>query len=88
MNLAFDKLAFVRKLESANFARNQAEALSDAVHDAVAGTAATKQDILALERRSEATLAQAISSLKLWTVSVGATVVILSGIFLGLLKLK
>ena len=59
------------------------------MHDAVAGTMAAERDIFALEYCFEATLAQAISSLKLRTASVGAaTVAVLSSILLGLLKLK
>lgn len=49
MAIVFDKLAFVRKLEGASIPRNQAEAMSEAFHDAVSETVATKADIATLE---------------------------------------
>ncbi len=46
MSVVFDKLSFVKRLEDAgNFSRPQAEALSDAFHQAVSETVATKQDV-------------------------------------------
>ena len=46
MSVVFDKLSFVKRLEdAANFSRPQAEALSDAFHQAVSETVATKQDV-------------------------------------------
>lgn len=46
MTVVFDKLAFTRRLEQGGtFGRDQAEALSDAFHDAVMETVATKQDV-------------------------------------------
>ncbi len=48
MAIVFDKLAFVRKLEGASIPRNQAEAMSEAFHDAVSETVATKAGIATL----------------------------------------
>ncbi len=49
MTVAFDKLAFVRRLESeGQFPRSQAEALSEALHQAVSETVATKADLATL----------------------------------------
>ncbi len=46
MTAAFDKLAFVRRLESEGaFSRGQAEALSEALHQAVNETVATRADL-------------------------------------------
>lgn len=46
MAVIFDKLAYVRRLEQdGNFNRPQAEALSEALHDAVRESVATKQDV-------------------------------------------
>ena len=46
MGVVFDKLGFMRKLESGGaFSRPQAESLSEALHDAVAESVATKQDV-------------------------------------------
>lgn len=46
MAVIFDKLAYVRRLEQdGNFNRPQAEALSEALHDAVRESVATKQDL-------------------------------------------
>ncbi|HEY5090299.1 MAG TPA: hypothetical protein VIK30_10020 [Polyangia bacterium] len=46
MTVVFDKLAFVRRLETEDaFSRAQAEALSEALHTAVSETVATKADM-------------------------------------------
>ncbi len=46
LTVVFDKLAFVRRLESeGQFPRSQAEALSEALHHAVSETVATKADL-------------------------------------------
>ena len=46
MSVVFDKLAFVRRLESEGaFSRGQAEALGEALHQAVNETVATKSDL-------------------------------------------
>jgi methionine aminopeptidase len=46
MSVVFNKLAFVRRLESEGaFSRGQAEALSEALHQAVNETVATKADL-------------------------------------------
>ncbi len=46
MAVVFDKLAFVRRLEGEGaFSRGQAEALSEALHQAVNETVATKADV-------------------------------------------
>ncbi len=112
MGVIFDKLFFVKRLADAGtFTRPQAEALSEAFHQAVAESVATKQDVdtcrtdiqheVALfrsetkadlaELRSEtkADLAELRSEMKIgfaelrsgnaetrvWTVSVGATII-------------
>lgn len=46
MTITFDKLAFVRRLEGAKVPREQAEAMSEAFHDAVAEAVATKADVV------------------------------------------
>lgn len=52
MTVVFDKLSFMRHLESeGTFARPQAEKLSEAFHTAVQETVATKADIARLEAR-------------------------------------
>ena len=52
MSAVFDKLNFTRTLESeGTFARPQAEKLSDAVHNAIEETVATRSDIGRLESR-------------------------------------
>ena len=49
MSVVFDKLSFVKRLEDAGtFSRPQAETLSDAFHQAVSETVATKQDVTAI----------------------------------------
>lgn len=46
MGVVFDKLGFMRKLESGGeFSRAQAELLTDAFYDAVVESVATKQDL-------------------------------------------
>jgi uncharacterized protein with HEPN domain len=46
VTVAFDKLAFVRRLEAeGHFSRSQAETLSEALHQAVSETVATKADL-------------------------------------------
>ncbi len=46
MGVIFDKLSFVKRLADAGtFTRPQAEALSEAFHQAVAESVATKQDV-------------------------------------------
>ena len=52
MSVVFDKLSFMRHLESeGTFARPQAEKLSEAFHQAVQETVATREDIARLEAR-------------------------------------
>ena len=52
MTVVFDKLSFMRHLESeGTFARPQAEKLSEAFHQAVQETVATRADIDRLEAR-------------------------------------
>ena len=52
MSVVFDKLSFMRHLESdGTFPRPQAEKLSEAFHQAVQETVATKTDIQRLELR-------------------------------------
>ena len=54
MSVVFDKLSFMRHLESdGTFARPQAEKLSDALHQAIQESVATKADIARLEARIE-----------------------------------
>ncbi len=54
MSVVFDKLGFMRHLESeGTFARPQAEKLSEAFHQAVQESIATKADIERLEGRIE-----------------------------------
>ena len=59
MSVVFDKLSFMRHLESeGTFARPQAEKLSDAFHNAVRETVATRADIVRLEATIDAKLTQ------------------------------
>ena len=52
MSVVFDKLSFMRHLESeGTFARPQAEKLSEAFHQAIQESVATKADIARLEAR-------------------------------------
>ncbi len=52
MTVVFDKLSFMRHLESeGTFARPQAEKLSEAFHQAIQETVATRADIERLEAR-------------------------------------
>ena len=52
MTVVFDKLSFMRHLESeGTFARPQAEKLSEAFHQAVQETVATTADVARLEAR-------------------------------------
>ena len=52
MSVVFDKLSFVRHLESdGTFARPQAEKLSEAFHQAIQEGVATQADIVRLEAR-------------------------------------
>ena len=52
MTVVFDKLSFMRHLESeGTFARAQAEKLSEAFHHAVEESVATKADMVRLEAR-------------------------------------
>ncbi len=55
MSVVFDKLSFMRHLESdGTFPRPQAEKLSEALHQAIQETVATKADVERLEARVEA----------------------------------
>jgi len=51
--LAFDTLEFAKKLQTANFTQDQAEALAEAVAGIVEERLATKQDLKELEIRLE-----------------------------------
>ena len=90
MGVIFDKLSFVKRLEDAGtFTRLQAEALSEAFHQAIAESVATKQDVdtcrtdlqheIALLRGEMkagfAELRSAISESRVWAVSVAPTVI-------------
>lgn len=78
--VVFDKLAFMRRLEGeGQFSRKQAEAMSEAFHQAVNETVATKSDLA--EVRGEITqlrtelrygLDGLRSELKLWMGSLAA----------------
>ena len=48
MGVLFDKLSFMKRLEDGGFTRPHAEALSEAFHQAMMETVATKQDVAAL----------------------------------------
>jgi hypothetical protein len=57
MPVVFDKLSFMRHLESeGTFVRPQAETLSDALHQAIPEAVATNADISGLEARVDAKL--------------------------------
>ena len=56
--MIFDKLAYVRRLEQdGNFNRSQAEVLSEALHDAVRESVATKQDLAEFRAEASAEMA-------------------------------
>ena len=59
--VSFDTLAYMRRLEAAGVERAQAEAHAGAVGDAVAGSAATRADLAAMETRMSARLYGAIA---------------------------
>ncbi len=71
--ITFDTLKFVRKLESAGFPINQAEAVADAFRDA-SGEAelASKRDIRELELKIESRFEQVKSELTLieWMLGI------------------
>lgn len=71
--ITFDTLKFVRKLESAGFSINQAEAVADAFRDA-SGEAelASKRDIRELELKIESRFEQVKSELTLieWMLGI------------------
>jgi ribosomal protein L29 len=87
MTVIYDELVFVRRLESDGaFSRAQAEALSEAFHQAMTESVATKADMMEVrheiaevrtELRSEMKLLRSDmnllrSELKLWTGSIAA----------------
>ncbi len=80
MTVVFDKLAFVRRLQTeATFSRDQAEALSEALHQAVSETVATKADLAEIRHDIAATrlelgheVRELRAVLKLWTGSLAA----------------
>ena len=55
---AFDTLAAARSLEAAGFAREQAEAIANAVRDAVTESAATKADLTEVKTELKAEIAE------------------------------
>ncbi|MCF7988206.1 MAG: CCDC90 family protein [Methylovulum sp.] len=74
--ITFDTLKFVRKLESAGFSVNQAEAVADAFRDA-SGEAelATRRDIERLEAKIEARFERLEGEMKLNRWMLGIIVV-------------
>ena len=90
MGVVFDKLGFMKRLEGAGaFMRPQGEALSEALHDAVAESAATKLDLGEVRTELKAGLSEVRAEMrarfqeirtlqaetKVWAVSTGATIV-------------
>ena len=53
--VAFDTLAAARSLEAAGFAQEQAEAITNAVRDAVTESVATKADLDAVRKEFTST---------------------------------
>ena len=82
--ITFDTLKFVRKLESAGFSINQAEAVVDAFRDA-SGEAelASKRDIRELELKIESRFEQVKSELTLIKWMLG---IMLGGVMALILK--
>ena len=74
--ITFDTLKFVRKLESAGFSVNQAEAVADAFRDA-SGEAelATRRDIERLEAKIEARFERLEGEMKMNRWMLGIIVV-------------
>ncbi len=70
--VAFDTHATVKRLTVAGFSEPQAEALSDAVHQAVTGGIATKTDLAGLETRMTR-----IEADLLWIKRIGGVIVAL-----------
>ena len=82
--ITFDTLKFVRKLESAGFSMNQAEAVADAFRDA-SGEAelASKRDIRELELKIESRFEQVKGELTLIKWMLG---IMLGGVMALVLK--
>lgn len=71
----FDTLAYARKLESAGFSREQAEAQADALREIIDEKIATKQDLRELELRLKYDL-----TLRLGGIVVACTAILLAGL--------
>ncbi len=61
---AFDTLAAARSLEAAGFGQEQAEAITNAVRDAVTESAATKADLTEVKTELKAEIAEVRAELK------------------------
>ena len=84
--IAFDTLKFVKRLRSAGFDEEKAEALSDALkewYEAGLSDLATKQDIKELELRLRAEMQSIIGDLKLLKWMMGF---LLAGVLSLLIK--
>lgn len=94
MTVIYDKLAFMRRLESDGaFSRAQAEVLSDAIHEAMTEVVATKADlgeirhqIDHLDERMTGQMALMRSELKISMGSVGAGLFAALGILMAIFK--
>ena len=82
--ITFDTLKFVRKLESAGFSMNQAEAVADAFRDASSeAELASKRDIRELELKIESRFEQVKGELTLIKWMLG---IMLGGVMALVLK--
>ncbi len=85
-NLAFDTLAYVKKLRTAGVPDQQAEAHAEAIADVVGEKLATKQDIFIL-KQDLVTLESRLESrivLKLGAIVIGSAAIL--GIVLSILE--
>ena len=101
MTVIYDKLSFMRRLESDGaFSREQAERLSEAIHEAMNEGVATRSDLAevgrqvahvddrltGVEERLLSQLALMRSDLKIWMGSVAAGLFAALGVLMAILK--
>ena len=89
--VAFDTLAYARKLKAAGFTEQQAELQAEALGEIVEERLATKQDVLALKRdikELETTLKRDIKELEMrLTIRLGTMMAISIAVVATLVKL-
>jgi hypothetical protein len=91
----FDSLGFAQELKKVNFSADQAEALAALIRDHVLGSAATKEDLLNVEKRLDEKIDRVEERLKAelkqleqrMTIKLGSIVVVAMGIIAAIQKL-